>query len=155
MNSRRLGLLVISPVILFSFFLTACGPSAEEQAATSAALTAAAANDFPTGEFYMPVIEDYRAPLIWGADGVYFKFNDDGTFTATDTVGIQRMSGTYRIDEDLYTETSTDMKSCQIIGPATYRWTFNDEFLTFIDVGDDECNIRKLLMDRRYLIKQE
>ena len=155
MNSRRLGLLVISPVILFSFFLTACGPSAEEQAATSAALTAAAANDFPTGEFYMPVIEDPRAPLIWRTDGVYFKFNDDGTFTVTDTTGVQRMSGTYRIDDNLYTETSTDMKSCQIIGPATYRWAFNGEFLTFIDVGDDECNIRKLLMDSRYLIKQE
>ncbi len=56
MNSKRSGLLVITPVILFSFFLTTgCGPSTEEQAATSAALTAAAANDFPTCEFYMPV----------------------------------------------------------------------------------------------------
>ena len=155
MNSKRSGLLVITPVILVSFILTGCSPSAEEQAATSAALTAAAANDFPGGEFYMPVIEDPRAPLIWGADGVYLKFNDDGTFTATDTRGIQRMAGTYRIDDNLYTETSTDMKSCQIIGPATYRWTFNGEFLTFIDAGDDECKIRKLLMDRRYLIKQE
>ncbi|MGB2897490.1 MAG: hypothetical protein WBB65_15180 [Anaerolineales bacterium] len=155
MNSKQFRFLVITPVILFSFFLTGCGPSTEEQAATSAALTDAAAKDFPTGEFYMPVIEDPRAPLIWGADGVYLTFNDDGTFTATDTRGIQRMSGTYRIDDNLYTETSTDMKSCQLVGPATYKWAFQDEFLTFIDVSNDECKIRKLLMDRRYLIKQE
>jgi hypothetical protein len=155
MNPKRLRLFAITPVILFSFFLMGCGPSAEEQAATSASLTATAFYGFPTGEFYMPVIEDPRAPIIWGADGVYIKFNDDGTFTATDTRGILRMSGTYRIDDNLYIETSTDMKSCQHIGPATYRWSFNDEFLTFIDVGDDECKIRKLLMDRRYLIKQE
>jgi hypothetical protein len=156
MNSGRFGLLVITPFILFSYFLTGCGPSAEEQAATSAAVTAAAANDFPTGDFYMPLIEDPKAPYVWLVDGVYFKFNEDETFTVTDTVGVQRMSGTYRIDGNQYTETSTDMKSCQISGPATYRWRFQDEYLTFRDVGDDdECKIRKELMDRRFLIKQD
>ena len=148
MYPKSSGISVIMLIIMISIVIPGCGPSAEEQAATSATATSAAANDFPTGEFYIPLIEDPRAPFVWLVDGVYFKFNDDGTFTVTDTVGVQRMFGTYRIDDNLYTETSTDMKSCQIIGPATYRWRFQDKYLTFRDVDDaDECNVRKKLMD--------
>jgi hypothetical protein len=113
------------------------------------------ANDFPTGEFYMPIIEDYRAPLAWGIEGAYFEFNDDGTYTVTDTAGVQRLSGTYRIDGNLYTVISTSIPSCDGLGPATYRWTFQNGFLTFIDEGKDKCTVRRLLMDRRYLKYQE
>jgi hypothetical protein len=129
--------LLYLPVLLFiSLTITSCTP----------------ANDFPTGEFYMPA---WEGMLIWSAHGTYFKFNDDGTFTVTDTAGVQRLSGTYRIDDNLYTVTSTSIPSCEALGPATYRWTFQDGFLTFINEGKDKCTVRRLLMDRRYLKYQE
>ena len=88
-------------------------------------------------------------------EGLFFRFYEDGTFTVTDTAGVRRMSGTYVIDGDKYTETSSDLKSCEQAGPATYIWTFESQTLTFIGIGEDECEHRSDIMDWRELIKQE
>jgi hypothetical protein len=155
MNIGRPRLFVLTSILLFSFFLSGCGPSTEVQDAASVLQSPTSTTAFPTGEFYMPLTEDPRAPFVWLADGVYFIFNEDGTFTITDTIGVQRMAGTYIIDGNLYTETSTDMLSCQRVGPATYKWIFNGEYLGFVDAGDDDCKARKALMDGRFLIIQD
>ncbi|MFA9490051.1 MAG: hypothetical protein ACERK1_02330 [Anaerolineales bacterium] len=132
-------LLYIPVYLLISLSIASCTP----------------ANEFPTGEFFMPLGMDYRARDWWGVDGVTFNFYDDGTFTVTDTAGVQRISGTYVIDGDKYTETSSDRQSCIPAGPATYRWRFDDGYLTFIGLGEDECLDRMYLMGEKYLIKQE
>lgn len=108
---------------------------------------------FPTGEFFMPL--DGTGHGMLKTDGLFFRFFEDGTFTVTDTAGVRRMSGTYVIDGDKYTETSSDLKSCEPAGPAPYRWTFEGQTLTFIAIGEDECVYRTEIMDGRELIKQE
>ena len=59
MNTKRFGIFIIAPVILLSMLIAGCGPSAEEQAATFAALTAAAATDTPT-----PTPTDTPTPTV-------------------------------------------------------------------------------------------
>ncbi len=89
------------------------------------------------------------------ADELYFTFSEDGTFRISNSLGIETINGTYSIEGDRYTEMSTDLSSCNIIGPATYRWTYDGHTLKFFGIGEDQCVYRRNIMDGRELIRME
>jgi len=99
--------------------------------------------EFPTRTFY------HRH----GFAGPYcvFQFNEDGTFKyywMISSLDLSRMkvyeTGTYRIDGNLYTVTSTTWIGCPIPPPApSYTWTYDGQTLTFQVVGEDWCSDRQ------------
>jgi hypothetical protein len=117
-------------------------------------LSACARNqEFPTGEFYEST-PGGSGEWILMADELYFSFSEDGTFIITNSSGLYKITGTYTVDGDRYTEVSTDLKSCSLKGPATYRWTFDGDTLRFFGIGEDECLFRKDIMKGRELIRK-
>jgi hypothetical protein len=109
--------------------------------------------EFPTGEFYEST-PGGSGEWILMADELYFSFSEDGTFIITNSSGLYKITGTYTVDGDRYTEVSTDLKSCSLKGPATYRWTFDGDTLRFFGIGEDECLFRKDIMKGRELIRK-
>ncbi len=81
--------------------------------------------EFPTGKF---VNEDiHRA----------FQFNEDGTWDFFYiNLEVPALNGTYSVDGDLYTDTSSNYAPCP--DPATYTWTYDGDNLTF-QLFDDDC----------------
>jgi hypothetical protein len=76
------------------------------------------------------------------------QFNDDGTWLyfwklpSADISGRQPyLRGTYEVDGNLLTETSTTDADCP--WPATYTWTFDGQTLAFQVVGEDKCPDRQ------------
>jgi hypothetical protein len=112
----------------------------------------ASQDEFPHGEFFVPY--DGEGHGLAAGDGAYFRFHEDGSFVVTDTAGIERITGTYAIDGDRFTETSSDLATCQPVGPAPYRWKYRDGILTFNVIGEDECVYRLELMDGMPFVKQ-
>ncbi len=99
---------------------------------------------FPTGTF---VGETYSSHA--------FEFFADGTFTYAEgdyTEGDPDVSGIYGIRDDLYTEMVHDYAGYDKI-PATYRWTFDGERLTFELVGEDVLYSREQSMTGQTYIK--
>jgi hypothetical protein len=80
-----------------------------------------------------------------------WQFNEDGTYAyfwmtpAVDVNGrTPYIAGTYSIEGNLYTETSTTSTSTYLCeSSATYAWTFDGKTLTFQVVGEDECPDRQ------------
>jgi len=132
---KLLSGLVILPVILV---LSAC----------------TRAHEFPTGDFYEST-PGGSGKWILMSDELYFTFSEDGTFEITTSSSIQKITGTYSIDGDKYTEVSTDLTSCSVKGPATYRWTFNGQTLKFFGIGEDTCVYRTDIMEGRELIRKK
>jgi hypothetical protein len=98
--------------------------------------------EFPAGTFFHKHSGGYFC--VW-------QFNEDGTYSyywlipSTDVSGrTPYFTGTYRIGDNLYTETSeasTSFAACE--SPATYAWTFDGKTLIFQVVGEDPCPDRQ------------
>jgi hypothetical protein len=95
--------------------------------------------DFPTGIFFHQHT---------GGPYCVFQFNEDGAFAyywmipSLDLSGRKpHETGTYRISNNLYTVTSTDLTWCP--APATYTWTYDGQTLTFQVFGEDACTDRQ------------
>jgi hypothetical protein len=110
--------------------------------------------EFPTGEFYEST-PGGSGEWILMADELNFTFSEDGTFIITNSSGLYTITGTYTVDGDKYTEVSTDLTSCSVKGPATYRWTFDGTTLKFFGIGEDKCIYRTNIMEGRELIRME
>ncbi len=99
--------------------------------------------EFPIGTFFHS-----------HSGGVFcvWQFNPDGTyayFWLTPSVDVDGrtpyVAGTYRVEGNLYTETSatgTGSAFCEA-SSATYAWTFDGKALTFQAVGKDDCAERQ------------
>jgi hypothetical protein len=100
--------------------------------------------DFPTGTFYV------KHPVTFDV----LQFSEDGTWAffwkvpSADVSSRQPyVRGTYKIDRNLYTETSvtdfwgTPDPDCP--WPATYAWTYDGQTLAFQVVGEDRCADRQ------------
>lgn len=111
--------------------------------------------EFPTGDFYESTPGGSGNERLLMADELYFSFTEDGTFEISNSLGMETVTGTYSIEGDKYTEVSTDLSSCSIKGPGTYRWTFDGRTLKFFGIGDDECVYRGNIMEGRELIRIE
>jgi hypothetical protein len=84
-----------------------------------------------------------------------FQFNEDGIWAFfVDNREVPAVSGTYSVDGNLYTETSSDLPACPSF-PATYTWAFDGQNLSFELHGTDECGIRRFHYDGRTYIRLE
>jgi len=96
-------------------------------------LFAAEETDFPTGTF---------VASEWSPRAVTFR--DDGTCHWDFTPGVGAgMPCTYAVDGDLYTETGYEWEATKQHAPATYRWTYDGDLLTFELVGEDQFTYRR------------
>jgi hypothetical protein len=103
---KTLLLLVVG---LMALLLPACG--------------SADADDFPTGKFIKSGETDYG-----------MKFNSDNTF-AVFQGETTYVTGTYKVDGDVFTETSND-GGCDT--NVSFHYTFDGSKLTFSYVGDPQ-----------------
>jgi hypothetical protein len=94
--------------------------------------------EFPTGTFFHKHPTTY---CVW-------QFNEDGTWAfywkvlSTDVSKRTPFGrGTYTVDGNLYTDTTTDWPDCP--WPVTYTWTFDGLTLAFQVVGEDKCPDRQ------------
>jgi hypothetical protein len=94
--------------------------------------------EFPTGTFFHKHPTTY---CVW-------QFNEDGTWAfywkvlSTDVSKRTPFGrGTYTVDGNLYTDTTTDWPDCP--WPVTYNWTFDGQTLAFQVVGEDKCADRQ------------
>jgi hypothetical protein len=115
----------------------------------------AGTQEFPTGDFYESTPGGSSNQILLMADELYFSFSEDGTFEISNSLGNEHITGTYSIEGDKYTEVSTDLASCSIKGPATYKWTFDGTTLKFFGIGEDKCVYRTNIMEGRVLIRRE
>jgi hypothetical protein len=106
---RNLLVLVVC-LILASLILAACGSAAPE-------------NIFPTGKFIKSGVTDYG-----------LEFKDDGTFSVFQSETIY-VSGTYKADGRVFTETSND-GGCDT--NVSFNYAFDGSKLTFSYIGDPE-----------------
>ncbi|WP_062529427.1 hypothetical protein [Demequina rhizosphaerae] len=90
--------------------------------------------DFPTGRFEN--IDNTGHVFVFDAEGNYYYFESDYVEGDPDVAGV------YGIRGDLYTEMTHDYAGSPQV-PATYRWTFDGELLTFELVGDDVIASRR------------
>ena len=83
---------------------------------------------------------DFPLGTLVGEDNPshFFEFRADGTYTYTenDYAGDIDVSGAFGINGDLYTEMTHDYLGLPMV-PATYRWSFDGQRLTFELVGED------------------
>jgi predicted small secreted protein len=105
-------------VLALALVLTACG-------------NAASTTKFPTGKFIKSGEKSYG-----------LAFNQDGTFSVFDGDNIF-VHGTYKVDGDVFTETSND-GGCKT--NVSFNYTFDRKNLTFNYVGnpadDADCTGR-------------
>lgn len=87
------------------------------------ACASAEAGDFPTGKFIKSGETDYG-----------LKFNSDNTF-AVFQGETTYVTGTYKVDGDVFTETSND-GGCDT--NVSFHYTFDGSKLTFSYVGDPQ-----------------
>ena len=116
MKSKK-PLVSIVSLLLLSLTLVACGSTEE--------------SSFPTGQF-----------MKVGATNHGLIFDEDGTFSVFDG-SMTIVTGTYRVEEDTYIETSNDA-NCPV--PMSFKFTFDGTNLTFNYVGnpvDDPCGGRR------------
>lgn len=114
-----------------------------ELARTRTALAPPISPEFPTGTFFHE-----HEP----GNFCVYRFNEDGTLgyflrAPSADVGDIRpyITGTYTIDGNLYTETSSSFYGCE--WPATYAWTFDGQILAFQVVGEDKCSGRQQTLE--------
>ncbi len=100
-------LLLVVGLLLASLILSACGSSGKSK--------------FPTGKFIKSSETDYG--LQFNADGTFSVFQGDVTY----------VTGTYKVDGDVFTETSND-GGCDT--NVNFNYTFDGSNLTFRYVGD-------------------
>jgi hypothetical protein len=101
------------------------------------------ASAFPTGTFVHEHHKDWA-----------FQFNEDGTWLYFfGNLKVPEVKGTYSVDGDLYTETSCSDPACPF--PATYKWTYDGQNLTFQLVGGDQCGPRRSAYDGQTYVKSE
>ena len=81
---------------------------------------------FPTGTF---------VTAEWGDR--FGEFDDDGSCRWKWPKEGFLFECTYKIEGDLFTEASNEWESTRQWPPATYRWQFDGEYLTFESVGED------------------
>lgn len=105
--------------------LSAGATALEEAIEAPVADAEPAVGAFPTGTF---------VTAEWGDR--FAEFYEDGTCRWTWPNDRRVMDCTYAVDGDLFTETDY-VWSPKLFGPATYRWDFDGEYLTFVLVGKD------------------
>lgn len=119
------SLMFIASAILLSF-LVSC-----EMLSTDSA-------EFPTGRF---VLEEKGWAIQYYEDGTWAFFAGD--------MEVPADGGTYRVDGDLVTDEGADGEEGHCAGPATYRWSFDGQMLSFELEGDDQCANRRVAFDGR------
>jgi len=81
-----------------------------------------------------------------------FQFNEDGTWAYYFyNLEAPEVEGTYSVDGGLYTETSASDPACPF--PASYKWSYDGQKLTFQLFGEDKCGPRKGAYDGQTYIK--
>ena len=98
---------------------------------------------FPTGRFLR---EDKAEAFEWDEDGTYSWFMDNSS--------IPGLNGRYGISGNYYTEMTHNYAASPKI-PATYKWTFDGERLTFELWGRDMISSRQATYDGQTFIKVE
>jgi len=88
--------------------------------------------EFPTGTFVAAEWSDR-----------FLEFNDDGTCRWTHPKDRQVRVCTYVVDGDLFTEATYEWEAPKQYPPATYRWEYDGEHLSFELVGDDASSWRR------------
>ena len=99
---------------------------AQDGAAASTDVTEPTAGGFPTGTF---------VTAEWGDR--FAEFDEDGSCRWRWPKDRRLMECTYTVEGDLFTEASYVWESPKQYPPATYRWRFDGEYLTFELVGED------------------
>lgn len=94
-------------ILVFSLVLSAC--------------SSAGKSNFPTGKFIKSGTENYG--LMFNADGTFSVFSG----------GITYITATYKVDGDVFTETSND-GGCET--NVSFNYTFDGSNLAFSYVGD-------------------
>ena len=120
----------LSPLIMSSGEGGLAGPagvSAPEQTDDAA---------FPTGIFVSTVSDD-----------VWFEFNEDDTGRMVLADELYEVTMTYATHGNLWTEMMMDGPIGDQWVPATYRWDFDGERLTFEKAAEDLVADRKAVMD--------
>lgn len=98
-------------------------------------LLAADETSFPVGTF---VAAEWSPRVV--------TFRDDGTCHWNHAPGVEAgIPCTYAVDGDLYTETSYKLGDIPHAPPATYRWAYDGQYLTFELVGDDTSPGRRAI----------
>lgn len=70
------------------------------------------------------------------------------------TDGDPDVAGVYGVRGDLYTEMTHDYQWLPHV-PATYRWTYDGQNLTFHLVGEDVISSRQEAMDGQTFVKSD
>jgi len=99
-------------------------------------------SEFPTGMF---VHEEFPSQVV-------LTFHEDGTWWMSNW--DHYISGKYAVNGDLYTEMTHDFSQNRPV-PATYRWAYDGEKLTFDLWGEDLVLARKGALDGQTYIKTE
>lgn len=105
---------------------------AQDGPAASAEVTGSTAGGFPTGTF---------VTAEWGDR--FAEFDEDGSCRWRWPKDRRLMECTYTVEGDLFTEASYVWESPKQYPPATYRWRFDGEYLTFELVGEDPSSGRR------------
>jgi hypothetical protein len=93
----------------------------------AAALSACTSGEFPTGTYtHNQFVTEYR---------------DDGTFTMWENDEIVT-EGTYSVKDDEITVKDSFCNDAYA-GPATYKWSADDQGLGFEVIGEDRCEGRR------------
>jgi len=93
----------------------------------AATLCACSNNGFPIGTYtFNQFVTEYR---------------DDGTFTMWENDEIVT-EGTYSVEGDEVTWKDSFCDAAYA-GPATYRWSADDQGLKFVVIGEDRCEGRR------------
>ena len=118
-------------IVVVLLVITACAPKVTQTLAPTDVPDATSAEPvFPTGKFEGATYK-----------GAAFEFNSDGTCTYYFDSDI--VEGNYTIEGDLITVVKPDETDPACQGPATYKWSFDGEKLTFAPTSDDTCEGRR------------
>jgi hypothetical protein len=85
---------------------------------------------FPTGVF------------LHESSGDVITLQEGGLFTASGEDGVLYLSGTYTIDGNRLTVTTSDERMCEPELPETYTWIFDGSILSVSPINEDACLLR-------------
>jgi len=117
--------LLVFGLLLFSLILSACTLVPSTPAAEPASEPKPSEGNFPTGKFIKSGEKDYG--LQFNADGTFSVFRGEITY----------VTGTYKVDGDVFTETS-NTGGCDT--NVSFNYKFDGTNLTFSYVGDPSAD---------------
>lgn len=119
MNKKVISIVI--GAMLLAMMLGACAPAVSTPGAVETTAPKPAEANFPTGKFIKSGETDYG--LKFNADGTFSVFQGENTY----------VTGTYKVDGDVFTETSND-GGCDT--NVSFNYTFDGSNLTFKYAGD-------------------